>query len=152
MGPVMRDPSVFCIAELKKILREKGLPTSGLKAELIQRLTEADPSGGWMRVRTSNVAEETVSDNASEYACDIEQMQREMELSKREKQLAERELELARQQIEFLKEMQRLNLGGGETGESARAPLVQKQPPPVNISAIADLLSCFERNSNTFVT
>ena len=38
------DLSKFTVAELKMKLREKGLPTSGLKAELVERLTTAGGS------------------------------------------------------------------------------------------------------------
>lgn len=39
--------SRFTVAELKEKLRKRQLATNGVKAELIVRLMEADPSGDW---------------------------------------------------------------------------------------------------------
>lgn len=36
------------MVQLKEILLKRCLPTAGLKTELIKRLQESDPSGGWM--------------------------------------------------------------------------------------------------------
>ena len=42
------NPSDFKVTQLKAALQQLGFSTSGTKVELIARLQEADPSGGWM--------------------------------------------------------------------------------------------------------
>ncbi|KMQ90435.1 hypothetical protein RF55_9811, partial [Lasius niger] len=37
------------VLDLKEILRAHGQPTSGSKAELICRMTAADPAGAWLQ-------------------------------------------------------------------------------------------------------
>ncbi|KMQ88339.1 hypothetical protein RF55_12198 [Lasius niger] len=48
MSPT-KNSSEFTVQELKEKLRTFGLSTTGPKSELISRLTEADPAGGWLR-------------------------------------------------------------------------------------------------------
>lgn len=43
------DPKTFDVVVLKEVLKRRGLSTAGTKAELISRLTNDDPSGGWMQ-------------------------------------------------------------------------------------------------------
>lgn len=41
------NPTDFTVVQLKEILQQLGLSSAGNKAELINRLMEADPSGAW---------------------------------------------------------------------------------------------------------
>ncbi|KAK9304218.1 hypothetical protein QLX08_004378 [Tetragonisca angustula] len=136
MNPVTKPTHEFSLAELREKLKERGLPFSGTESELTTQLNEADPSGEWMRSR--EIREE-------ESESEIEYVRRQLELSEREKALAERELDLTRQQIELLREMQRLSVRDQER------EIVQRVSP-VDISAIAELLSNFDGSANTFET
>ena len=40
----IKNPIDYTVSELKELLRIRNLDTTGLKAELIQRLTEAEPN------------------------------------------------------------------------------------------------------------
>lgn len=53
MAMVERNPNDFTVSELKEVLRGMGLSTSDIKSELIARIFEKDPSGGWRVCRTS---------------------------------------------------------------------------------------------------
>lgn len=122
------DPKSFSAVTLKEALKRRGLSTAGTKAELINRLTNDDPSGGWMQTISTRV-EETVNlasgndDGAhGRSSYENEEMRqsreelddqrepqlnrREIEIYRREKELAERELALARREIELLRLMQ----------------------------------------------
>lgn len=48
----------FSVAELKEKLKTLGLDTAGIEAELLHRLMEADPSGGWMKDKGATVQAE----------------------------------------------------------------------------------------------
>lgn len=48
MASVEQDANNFTVNELKEILRAMRLSTQGVKTELIARLFERDPTGGWM--------------------------------------------------------------------------------------------------------
>lgn len=43
-----RYSNKFTVPILKEVLQKLGLPTLGLKADLIKRLNDDDPSGQWM--------------------------------------------------------------------------------------------------------
>lgn len=54
MASAERDASEFTVNELKRILREMGLATTGVKSELIARLSEKDPGTAKSAVRCHN--------------------------------------------------------------------------------------------------
>ncbi|KAL0125885.1 hypothetical protein PUN28_004743 [Cardiocondyla obscurior] len=107
----------FTVAELKKALRSKGLPTSGVKLELIKRLSEYDPNI-WAELvliaRSTPVRDDASQEDDEETEVQVEDgasrieepregdmsgerkareraMRREIELLRREKECAERE-------------------------------------------------------------
>lgn len=61
-----RNPAEFTVNQLKEKLREKGLLTTGNKAELIVRITEADPSGAWMAEISETSETSVIQENLSE--------------------------------------------------------------------------------------
>jgi len=107
MSPT-KNPSEFTVQELKEKLRAFGLNATGSKSDLINRLTEADPTGGWLCVSSDPQNGPCNGERSSE--CEMPAMnvrvmevsRREMEVMKREKELLERELAMTRREIEFL--------------------------------------------------
>ncbi|XP_011687061.1 PREDICTED: uncharacterized protein LOC105449503 [Wasmannia auropunctata] len=116
----MRGCNELSVAELKEILQSCGLSTTGVKAELIKRLNEYDPTGTRMNEMekervdedtntntntgpTSEEGESTQStadsglprENVPEWAT------REIELLRRERDLLRRELQLSRREQEI---------------------------------------------------
>jgi len=109
MSPT-RSPSEFTVQELKEKLRALGLNTTGPKNDLINRLMEANPAGGWLCVSSDPQNGPCNGEQSSECempAMDVRVMEvsrREMEVMKREKELLERELVIVRREIESLRE------------------------------------------------
>lgn len=139
MTTTISDPGVFSVVQLREFLRARGLSATGPKTELVARLMEADPSGGWMAGRS----EDDVDDDAREDLIH----QREIELYKREKEIAERELGLARQEIALLRERQNVDSGErrGEMAASDGGDVGGASPyTRLNLTMIADLLASFD--------
>lgn len=55
----------FTVTQLKDRLRELDLPSTGNKAELINRLTEADPSGNWTRLPKTPESSATMQEDVN---------------------------------------------------------------------------------------
>lgn len=88
-------------------------------------------------------------------------MQREIEICRREKALVERELALAKREIELLQQMQNnrplieqqaMLPGAANHGQLNVAAAPASVLPKVNLTAVADLLSHFNGDSETFET
>ncbi|XP_070510418.1 uncharacterized protein [Cardiocondyla obscurior] len=152
----------FTVAELKKALRARGLPTSGVKLELIKRLSEHDPNvwAELMPVARSTLAGDDASpenDGESESraqsgASQIEEsqegdmtgerkareraMRREIELLRREKECAERERRLLQRELEIL----RSSPAAGSVTSAAQG----------GVRSIKKLLPEFDGTNNTF--
>lgn len=137
--------SRFTVAELKEKLRKRQLATNGVKAELIVRLMEADPSGDWANEQDEldNTREEYPEEGAvggvgEQQGGAVENQQRthdwllkEVEFMRRERELMERELALARRETEMLRNSpQHIN-----SSVNSR--------PNINIKAIGELLREF---------
>jgi len=45
----VQSPANYTLTQLKEKLREMNLSTAGNKSDLLKRLHEADPTGGWMK-------------------------------------------------------------------------------------------------------
>ncbi|KAL0132224.1 hypothetical protein PUN28_000186 [Cardiocondyla obscurior] len=118
----------FTVAELKKTLRARGLPTSGVKLELIKRLSEHDPNI-WAELvpiaRSTPVRDDASQEDDEEAEAQVEDgasrteepreddmsgerearegaMRLEIELLRREKECAERERRLLQRELKAL--------------------------------------------------
>lgn len=171
MSTKTTDFSVFSVEELKEKLRELGIKTSGNKAELINRLMQADPSGGWTKNsenRTVVAQEDEIMDSPIEGASERMILQKELEISRREQELIRKELELAQREIDLLRGIQQLNVNNqGEALEknqrintSARAAGMSsvhggndiETSSRLNITSIIELLGNFDGRSDMYET
>ncbi|XP_020296762.1 uncharacterized protein LOC109861499 [Pseudomyrmex gracilis] len=148
-----RSLSDITVSDLKDILRELGASTVGVKAELISRILEIDPTGD----RTSHVLtkrnerqnESSASANFREADEESTLLRREMEVYWREKELLERELQLARREIDLMRMTQNARTNGHDFG--AVSPSVSHASvgrPSLNI--VADSLSHFDGSNNLY--
>lgn len=172
MSPV-KNPSDFTVAELKERLKNLGLSVAGSKNDLIGRLMEADPEGGWLRESVLRIDAQNemsqggeASANASESRSAVEmpgaggaEVLREMEIIRREKELLERELALARREVEFLREREgrregfeaterRVDRGEARRGADLTGAIGMAARP--SITAIAELLAHFDGASDSW--
>lgn len=124
------------------------LSSTGNKADLIMRITEADPSGAWMTGIPGTSETEAIRENLSESGAEAQtpRYEREIEMYRREKELAERELSLVRRELELTREMQRLNMG--ERERTADREDISHEHPKPSIKAIGDLLGPFDGSSD----
>lgn len=163
-----KEPNNYTVAELKDLLREKGLLPVGNKSELLNRLTNYNPNI-WTELNKAHVCvvqsggrsnEEgmllregaTIRDNGQDMQNNestIEDsltvnklIRRENELLKRERALLQRELDIIRQEGAMSRSASRLNEDG------------ILSPTNTNISesvrAIRDLLGEFDGSKSTF--
>lgn len=76
---------------VKKLLAAHGLSSAGTKAELVARMIEADPTGGWMENESNNGASGGVDVDAEADVVSIQSIarvqQREIDIYRREKEL-----------------------------------------------------------------
>jgi len=148
--------SDLTVVQLKERLRELNQPTNGSKAELTARLLEVDPYGECVNRGEDRRVEDVLaaSDNVSRIydaaENESEQMSRQMDLMRKEKELAERELQIAQREINLLRQMQQLNISQPDIHRVSGATSELASTPKMNITAIADLLSNFDGNTNTF--
>ena len=145
----MADPYAFTVSVLKNKLRDLNLQTTGTKAELIQRLQEADPTDNWMIMDLG--IEESNDQNSSvvsgivhgspqtNMTNDQELMQREIEMLRRERDLAARELEVAQREMRMLRNSPDTNVNSVNTR------------PHINIKAVSDLLSDFNGRGDLYL-
>lgn len=100
--------SALTVAQLRNILKSRGLVRSGNRAELVDRLTTMEWRAEINKDNSEDAVEE-VMDNESGATDQVNVSayhEREIVLYKREKELAERELVIARREIEFLRRAQ----------------------------------------------
>ena len=140
--PPITDPASVRVSELKTLLRQKELPVTGAKAELVARLDEFDPTRGWLKeieiLLTDENSEETEQseDGASNLII------REMELCRREKEVAELELRLMRQQLN--------NLRSANNQQNTIDSNVQNNRERVNLSELKDLVNIFDGGDGNY--
>nr|XP_012232667.1 PREDICTED: uncharacterized protein LOC105678149 [Linepithema humile] len=134
-------------AEIRNILKTKGLSIGGTKAEFVARLKVADPEGEW--TSAINVDESNQSQN------DVEDTGAASQSHQRERQLMA-ELRRAQQEIETLRRMRSSECDGATTSqveqradERAASPTITTK---VNMTTIADLLSYFDGDSERYET
>lgn len=149
--------------ELKEILKKLSLPTTGNKAELLIRITTADPEGQFLRSHClrrgqedpneaagtiempraeisddPSISSDTARSNPQESTSSINQPY-ELELLRRERLLLHREIDIMRQENEILR-----------TASPAIRDVEQSRKPPVNIKIIGELLSEYNGASQDF--
>lgn len=90
--------SALTVAELKEKLKERNLPSTGSKNELLKRLLEAGIPGEELSLASEQSYEERIDEPRQNDLRD-----REMEILRRERELAEREVELLRREVEMLR-------------------------------------------------
>ncbi|KYN22486.1 hypothetical protein ALC57_05110, partial [Trachymyrmex cornetzi] len=108
--------NVLTVAKLKWALKQQRLPTYGRKAELIQRIQAADPSGEWIREAIQQVIgedeEEVVAppsremrptENTAGGSQSNNDNRQEVDLERRERELLQREIELLRRENKILR-------------------------------------------------
>nr|XP_012223759.1 PREDICTED: uncharacterized protein LOC105673010 [Linepithema humile] len=135
------NPSACSIAQLKEFLRERNLPTTDNKTDLILRLKENDP-GMWEDERQDTSAEgpqdlDDVTNAEMQRSVTREEdsvVNREFELIRRERDLLRRELELVRREVE---------LRADTSVASVRSPVISESGTN-NVKGLKDLLNEFE--------
>ncbi|XP_043262436.1 uncharacterized protein LOC122403148 [Colletes gigas] len=138
--------------ELKERLRFINLPTAGTKAELINRLTEAGPSGFMSEELIKQLQEPqfeaiAVPPDGPKSAIEASLLRKHLELVEKEKELVQRDLMLARREIEMLKQMQELNITeepGTRLQTEPGTSNTVSVPHGQKIKQIAELLSSYD--------
>ena len=173
------EPMTFLVSELKA-LRERNLPTSRSKTELIQRLTDYDPDVSvelGQKRDEAEVARVAAEEEARERADRLAQIERDAVLSRnavdgnvrtdlrnnerasettkkdREIELLKRERDLTRREIDFLRREQ--SLGANRTTNAASSvnselSIGNLSSASVSIRSIGELLSPFDVTDNSF--
>lgn len=120
------DPHDLSVAQLKEILRDYDLPTSGRKVELIGRMQKADPTGAWIqeaakRRETEEGREDALQEAGAattDFPIPAEEdawMRRELTMVTRERDLMQRETDLLRRENELLRQSPRSSVASSTT-------------------------------------
>jgi len=150
----MSSSASYTLVQLRDKLRELSLSTTENKAELLRRLHDADPAGGWMEVNpeaqgSSGVASCEDRDEAVPVSIDVlTPHEREIAMYRKEKELAEREMQLLRREIELLKVSQPSTVDSDRPHMAGRGNACEVGK--ASISAIADLLSYFDGSTGDY--
>lgn len=148
------DPHTLKMAQLKGILAQYQLSTSGRKAELIARMQEADPTGGWILEASQQT--EANNDNAGNYVdpeigassqrdeadqrdSDNAHSRREIDLLMRERELMQREINLLNRENELL----RASPGTTTSSTMSKATM--------SIKSIGELLNEYVGSNENFI-
>ena len=153
----MKDPNNFTVAALKEKLRSLNLMTSGNKAELILRLSRADPSGQWMEDMDPDADTEYSEDGAGGMTEeDFEEQRRrfdrpvlfekELEFARRENELMKREMELMRRENEFLQSSRLLSTADIE----ATVRRSENMMPKINLTNLKEMLPEFDGKKESY--
>lgn len=150
----MSVPIDFTVIELKEKLRCLNLSTSGAKAELIERLKQADPSGRWMLddegSDDAQSIDVTVTERSTSETEEASLARRETELLRKQLEIAERELAVARHELELVQNTRQSSVVNRSTANIS-TPTISIAPKKLTIAAIADLLSIFDGDSDSFL-
>ncbi|XP_076660361.1 uncharacterized protein LOC143363699 [Halictus rubicundus] len=144
------DASTLTVSELRDILKDCGLPTAGVKSELIARLAAYDPTGGLTKVTHASDDLDRLEDNEKHTdgtRDEMERNRRELDLCRREKAILEREMELARREIALLR--------GGQprdAPERASSPTAVNTRGRMSVKSVAELLGYFDGKSEDYPT
>jgi hypothetical protein len=142
------DPHVLTIVQLKNILRQYNLPTTGKKVELVRRMQTKDPTGAWIgeAARHVDTVEEEEDLIQIEGATAQEQeatgqeddlLRREAELLRRERSIMQREIDLLRRENDVLR-------------SSPRSVASTGSRTTMSIKNVSDLLSEYNGSSDDF--
>lgn len=139
-----KDPSEFKVAQLKEILRQKGLSVVGSKTELIARLDEADPSREW-KIMVDGASEEIENDNSdSDIVNENALLRHEMGLIRREKELIERELAM------MCRDLQRMRKTPPEVNNFQENGNVYGSRDRVHLSELKELISSYDEKDGDY--
>lgn len=165
----MADPNNLTVMTLRDKLRTMNLPSGGNKAELILRLTEADPTLQWAHnVETVDGDEDRQGVGAiggdrqavgaagggdvserERLDREREMWKRESEMMRKERELMQRELQLVQRENELLRRMAAVPTPAApvvQTVQTVRVP----EPPRVNLTLIRDMLSEFNGSKGSY--
>jgi len=142
------DLYTLSVAQLKELLRQYELSTTGRKAELIARMQQVEPSGKWIEEtarrqpaedREENGSrEEVVTHNGGAATPASESLaQREAELAAKERELMQKEIELLRRENDLLR-------------TSTRNSVSTVSRTTISIKNISDLLSEYHGTGDDF--
>ncbi|XP_018377468.1 PREDICTED: LOW QUALITY PROTEIN: uncharacterized protein K02A2.6-like [Trachymyrmex cornetzi] len=136
----------FTVIELKEALRERGLSSTGSKAELIQRLSEYDPNI-WKTLSEKRNGIQGEQTDAEDYAS-IPEEHHESELQGEREDYTQHELTLIRKERELLQREQQLLRREREMNRCASTTSVTSVAGGVR--NLRDLLPEFDASDNTF--
>lgn len=172
----MPEVNDLTVNELRTKARANGLPIGDSKAELIARLTDFDPTGGWMD-SGDKVGEQSIELGASgkvaqagarndedfrrereltdrETELELTRREREIEFNIRERELMRQELELARREINILRRNEHTSVIEGESriqeAHENAATLASHLSTGMNLKMIAELVSEFDGTPDMF--
>ncbi|KYN15818.1 hypothetical protein ALC57_11947 [Trachymyrmex cornetzi] len=159
----MDGPYQFTVAQLKEIAKQRKMSTSGVKAEIIKRLMDADSEGTWMTEYSPDREEEgECEDDQLRHERDKNKLLRqELEIARRERDLAQREATLAQCELELTNRGTRQNLANfpAEDGnrmhemrgqEQQQAEVRATPPLRADVKGIGDLLGEFDGTNRYF--
>lgn len=160
----LKSPNEYTVVELKEFLRIRNLDIAGVKAELVQRLTDFEPIIWDSLNIINNREEEEINEengkmnpnplvggepsNCGSRVMNLTnnldpQTNREVEFMRREMDLLRREKELLEREMQFLRRSRRPK--SENSGESSRSTITN-----INLRSISDLLNNFSGSDNTF--
>lgn len=147
---VLDDPTTLKLAQLRGILRHRGLPIYGRKAELILRMQAVDPTGSWVQQAAEHRDQDDDSEEEMQAAAVNVQAEPAIErdeerIRHRETELEERERELMRREIEFLRRENEVLRASPRSGTSSTASRAT-----INIKNVGDLLNEYNGSGEDF--
>lgn len=148
--PVIMDPHLLTVAQLKNILCQRGLAIAGRKAELVLRMQQHDPSGAWIEeaAKHGDVMEKNGEDLQEDHAIPQEQ-EAALFIAKNELRQKEIALRLKKQEL-MKKEIDLLCRENDMLRISPRSVSSTSSRTTMNIKNISELLSEFHGSNDDF--
>jgi len=141
------------VSDLKDILREFRASPVGVKAKLIARILEIDPTGdrtvSILARRDERLNESNTSANSREASDESTLLRREMGVCRREKEILERELRLVHREIELMRATQSVRENGPDLGAASPSTSHASVGRP-SLNIIADSLSYYDGSSSLY--
>jgi len=144
---MVKDLIDYSITQLKDLLRERNLPTTGNKADLVSRLRGNDPE--MWKDKQPDVSTEESEDARGAVSAEMQRemtheeapcVNRELELIRRERDLLQREFELVRREADLRT----------QTSISGVRSSAMSEAGTVSAKGLKDLLKEFDGSSNAF--